>query len=320
MASSFGYIAAAVFAALLSLTSGGPALAGSEPPPLRGTLSPAAPPDPTAPKLADSWSGTEIASARAECESLLKGLGLDFSYLAPIKHGQCGSPQPIELRGLAGNPHVAVVPPATLNCKMAATLAKWFASVVQPLATSQLKVPIILMRNAASYDCRNRYNDPKAKLSEHAKANAIDVMSFTLASGKIIAVGDLWGPTLRGLLEQPSQPKSTKMGISSGFATTVQPASIEPQASQKMSQPTAAEIAAKGHLGSEAIVQARVAEAAKRGIALPKPATPEAEFIHAVHDTACKAFGTVLGPEANDAHKDHFHLDMAVRPGSSYCE
>ena len=28
----------------------------------------------------------------------------------------------------------------------------------------------------------------------------------------------------------------------------------------------------------------------------------------------------VLGPEANDAHREHFHLDLAPRPGSSYCE
>ena len=33
----------------------------------------------------------------------------------------------------------------------------------------------------------------------------------------------------------------------------------------------------------------------------------------AVHDDACKTFGTVLGPDANEAHKNHFHLDMKAR-------
>lgn len=36
---------------------------------------------------------------------------------------------------------------------------------------------------------------------------------------------------------------------------------------------------------------------------------PEAEFLHAVHDRACRYFRVVLGPDANAAHHDHFHLD-----------
>ena len=35
------------------------------------------------------------------------------------------------------------------------------------------------------------------------------------------------------------------------------------------------------------------------------------QFLRDVHDGACKIFSTVLGPEANEAHKNHFHLDMA---------
>jgi hypothetical protein len=36
-------------------------------------------------------------------------------------------------------------------------------------------------------------------------------------------------------------------------------------------------------------------------------------FLHDIHDGACKIFGTTLGPEANGAHKNHFHLDMTER-------
>ncbi len=36
-------------------------------------------------------------------------------------------------------------------------------------------------------------------------------------------------------------------------------------------------------------------------------------FLHAIHDGACEIFGTTLGPEANDAHRNHFHLDMKER-------
>jgi hypothetical protein len=37
---------------------------------------------------------------------------------------------------------------------------------------------------------------------------------------------------------------------------------------------------------------------------------PEAAFLHAVHDGACKWFNAVLGPDYNALHQDHFHFDM----------
>ncbi len=46
----------------------------------------------------------------------------------------------------------------------------------------------------------------------------------------------------------------------------------------------------------------------------------KSRFLHAVHKSACKLFGTVLGPDANAAHKNHFHLDRAPRKRSNYCK
>ena len=44
-------------------------------------------------------------------------------------------------------------------------------------------------------------------------------------------------------------------------------------------------------------------------------------FLRAIHKAACTVFATVLGPEANRAHKNHFHLDMAVRRhNTTICE
>ena len=42
-------------------------------------------------------------------------------------------------------------------------------------------------------------------------------------------------------------------------------------------------------------------------------------FLHAVRDSACQAFGTVLSPDYNAAHHDHFHLDQAPRGLGSFC-
>jgi hypothetical protein len=40
---------------------------------------------------------------------------------------------------------------------------------------------------------------------------------------------------------------------------------------------------------------------------------PQSAFLRAIHTGACQIFGTALGPEANAAHKNHFHLDMKER-------
>lgn len=39
-------------------------------------------------------------------------------------------------------------------------------------------------------------------------------------------------------------------------------------------------------------------------------------FLRAVRDESCGLFSTVLSPDYNRAHADHFHLDMAVRTAS----
>jgi hypothetical protein len=47
----------------------------------------------------------------------------------------------------------------------------------------------------------------------------------------------------------------------------------------------------------------------------------EREFLRRIHQSACKRFGTVLGPDYNAAHANHFHFDMAksMKDGSAYC-
>jgi hypothetical protein len=47
---------------------------------------------------------------------------------------------------------------------------------------------------------------------------------------------------------------------------------------------------------------------------------PEAVFLRRLHRGACGTFGTVLGPDANEAHRNHFHFDLAARKRSAFCE
>ena len=43
-------------------------------------------------------------------------------------------------------------------------------------------------------------------------------------------------------------------------------------------------------------------------------------FLQKAHASACGVFTTVLGPEANEAHRNHLHMDLAQRRGAALCE
>jgi hypothetical protein len=43
-------------------------------------------------------------------------------------------------------------------------------------------------------------------------------------------------------------------------------------------------------------------------------------FLREAHAAACRIFGTTLGPEANEAHRNHFHVDMAERKYAKICD
>lgn len=45
----------------------------------------------------------------------------------------------------------------------------------------------------------------------------------------------------------------------------------------------------------------------------------EAAFLRRARDEACDVFGTVLSPDYNAAHADHFHLDQAARAFGGVC-
>ena len=45
----------------------------------------------------------------------------------------------------------------------------------------------------------------------------------------------------------------------------------------------------------------------------------DGRILRRIHAAACGPFGTVLGPEANRFHRDHFHVDTASYRGGPYC-
>jgi hypothetical protein len=229
---------------------------------------PAVPPA-TATERSAIWREEEIISALEECVRLLAPTGADVEPSKPIRNGQCGTPAPVLLKGVAG---LELNPPAVVNCRIAAKVNQWIKESVQPLAVAMLGTRVTRLITASAYMCRQRIGSSNERLSEHSLANAIDVAAFVTEDGRSIDVLTRWGPTARDRHAQVAD------SVGGGDARPL------------------------------------------RNVAPPESTTNDAQFLRKVHEGACAIFGTVLGPEANEAHRNHLHLDLAARRRGGFCE
>jgi hypothetical protein len=99
---------------------------------------------------------------------------------------------------LADKRRVSVKPAAVLRCTMASALADWIRNDIAPLA-ERLGSSVSDLDNFDSFECRGRNRIVGAKLSEHGRANALDVRGFKLADGTMVSLTDRTVP--RGLRE-----------------------------------------------------------------------------------------------------------------------
>jgi hypothetical protein len=107
--------------------------------------------------------------------------------MAPIAKGACRVQRPYRLTSLGPGGRTALAPAATLDLDMVQALVRW-EDGMQAAAKATLGEPIAAIHVAASYDCRTMNHRRRARMSEHGKANAIDVSEFVTASGKRISV------------------------------------------------------------------------------------------------------------------------------------
>jgi hypothetical protein len=299
------------------------------------------------PPKPDVWSDAEIISALRQCVRLLAPISAKIEVSEPLKHEQCGDPAPVVLRSID---NVDLQPPAVVNCAMVASLYRWVEDTLQPTAQDVLGTRITRLRNLSGYSCRNRNGSTHSadKLSEHAKANAIDIASFVTADGRTIDVAHDWGPTkrdereaLRLAAEKAREAKEQAKQHAAGAKAkddkpTKQAAArtdsgIGLRASDRRKYKIAARVpidtADLRRLGKGA-PKAEVEPAPAHKGDIPAPAKPgqpaklteAGVFVHRLHKGACGTFGTVLGPEANEAHRNHLHFDLAVRKRRAFCE
>lgn len=272
--------------------------------------------------VVDVWQSEEIAAAKSRCAVLLRNANAVVVPQPPIKEHECGTPAPVRLVSLGKGAQVVFVPPALVNCEMVAALNTWIVDRVQPLARKHLNASVIKVAVMSDYSCRKSLGRVRNRLSEHAYANALDIRGFVTDKGQTAYLLDNWGSTRRDVTAEAAAAKDATSRVAADPTTKRNPTS------NKVAGPSEDNynLAVVRLAGSVDPVLTRKAERAAKVAALSmqeqafRASTPNAKFLRAAHAAACRIFGTTLGPEANDAHRNHFHVDMAKRKYKRICD
>jgi hypothetical protein len=251
-------------------------------------------------------SGANLALM--ECLRLVAPVAAEVEPVAPIRDRACGTAAPVFLLSLGREVRVAIDPPLLLNCPMVVALDRWMERV-QAAAVESFGSPVARVIGS-SYSCRTAYSRDDTRLSQHAFANAIDLPVFVLANGQTVNIAKEWGATRRDLAAARARPTASVAG--------------RKPADRPITKQTGGDrIGSKSATLTVAMKKPTEAGSPSDKLGAPVPlvdsSTPHAKFWRRIHHDACDLFSTVLGPEANDAHRDHLHLDLQERSAPSVC-
>jgi hypothetical protein len=171
-----------------------------------------------------------------QCLAGLSAAGARYTPLADRYYAPgCQALGSVRLERLAGDRGgFAVANLGPVACPLAQAFAAWARYGVDRAARQMLGSPLTRIETMGSYACRTVA--ASARLSAHARAEAIDIAAFVLEDGRRVSVKAGWS----GASDQ------------------------------------------------------------------------ERAFLRTVHASACKRFGTVLGPAYDAAHGDHFHVELGT--------
>ena len=79
-----------------------------------------------------------------------------------------------------------------MTCPLALRFARWSREAMQPAARAWLGSRVVRVESFGTYSCRPVNSRAGARLSEHGRANAVDIAAFVLADGRRIAVKEGW--------------------------------------------------------------------------------------------------------------------------------
>jgi hypothetical protein len=141
---------------------------------------------------ATAGGAAPAATEPSPCQLRLGKLATFKPLPVLVGPGECGAADAVRLESvtLPDDTKVALSPPATLRCTMAEQMALWLREDVGP-ATASLGAQMRVLEDYDSYECRGQNRVRGATLSEHGRANALDLRGFKLANGRTVELTDV---------------------------------------------------------------------------------------------------------------------------------
>ncbi len=131
----------------------------------------------------------EPSRATLQCRADLRREEIEFEVLPDRSfEGGCSAIGAVQLLDI-GTPVTSL---GAMTCPAARSLARWAREAVQPAASQWMKSRVTRIGSFGSYACRPINNQVGARLSEHGRANAVDIAAFTFADGRRVTVLDGW--------------------------------------------------------------------------------------------------------------------------------
>ena len=153
------------------------------------------------------------AKATLQCLAALTREGVRYKALEDRTFGNgCTALGAVQLLDI-GTP---VANLGAMTCPLARQFARWTREALQPAANAWLGSRVVRIESFGTYSCRPVNSRPGARLSEHGRANAVDVAAFMLADGRRITVREGWGggdEDVRGFLRAIHRAGCRRFGI-----------------------------------------------------------------------------------------------------------
>lgn len=108
-----------------------------------------------------------------------------------VESAQCGIADQVLMSGVSG----ADLAPLNTRCQTALRMAMWMEHGVHPAAEQHFGQRVARVNHISSYSCRpiRTPRGPSARMSTHARAEAVDIAGFVLSDGTRISLLESWG-------------------------------------------------------------------------------------------------------------------------------
>lgn len=131
----------------------------------------------------------ELSTDPEWCSYALQVSEMEFTPVEDSSDGEfCGYTNAVEMRRSVTD----YSNPVSVTCPMAAALFLWERDILQPLAEEHLGMEVARIEHVGTYSCRRVYGGRTGEPSQHATANAIDVIGFEMSDGSVVSLARHW--------------------------------------------------------------------------------------------------------------------------------